>query len=170
MTRSRRVDFVRQQGFRDASASSCARRYDGLMFQPRLIGVLLLAAILLQEAWLFLVLGIVLLWGALLPRRNLFDALYNALLSGRRDRPELRSAPGPRRFAQGLAGSLMLVVAAALPAGWRGIAWGVQGFLAAAVAALVFGKFCLGSFLFHHLRGEGGFARRTAPWASREGP
>lgn len=168
MPRATRIRFVRQQGFRGEQASSCALRYPGLMFQPRLVGLLLLIGIVLQEPWWFAGLGALLLWGALLPRRNLFDFVHDALLAGRDGRPELGAAPPPRRFAQGLAGSLMLVVTLALSAGWREVAWGVEGFLVAAVGALVFGKFCLGSFLFHHLRGEGAFARRTAPWASGE--
>ncbi len=30
--------------------------------------------------------------------------------------------------------------------------------------ALIFGKFCLGSYVFHLLRGEAAFANRTLPW------
>jgi hypothetical protein len=37
--------------------------------------------------------------------------------------------------------------------------------LAAALVALFFGKFCLGSYLFHLLRGDAAFANRTLPWA-----
>lgn len=166
---STRVNFVRQQGFRDADASDCALRYPALMFQPRLVLALLLVGILLQVGWYFVGLGAVLVWCALFPRLNPFDALYNALLGGRGARPVLQqSAPKPRRFAQGLAGTLMLVVGVTLAAGWHWIAWGVEGFLVVAVTALVFGKFCLGSFLFHHLQGNGSFAQRTAPWTSAD--
>ncbi|MCA1612435.1 MAG: hypothetical protein ABR610_06380 [Thermoanaerobaculia bacterium] len=31
--------------------------------------------------------------------------------------------------------------------------------------AQVFGGFCLGSFVFHLIRGRGKFAKRTLPWA-----
>jgi hypothetical protein len=37
--------------------------------------------------------------------------------------------------------------------------------LVAAFSLLVFGKFCLGAYIFHVLRGEGSFANRTLPWA-----
>lgn len=169
MSRSKQVNFVRQQGFREADASTCALRYPALMFQPRVVGVLLVVGIVLQEAWLFFALGAVLLWGALLPHWNLFDTLHDATLAGHGGRPEATPvAPGPRRFAQGLAGTLMLAVGLALLGGLHRLAWGVEAFLALAVGALVFGRFCLGSFLFHHLRGDGAFARRTAPWASGE--
>ena len=39
--------------------------------------------------------------------------------------------------------------------------------LMAAVAALAFGGFCLGSFLFHLIRGRAAFALRTLPWVRR---
>ena len=166
MRESARLNFVRQQGFRDADAPTCTRRYPGLMFQPRVVGLLVLAGLALQH-WLFwAVLGAVLCWSALLPRLNPFDAVYNAAVGGRGGRPRLPPAPGPRRFAQAMAGTLRLAAAGALLAGLPAVAWGVEGFLVVAVAALVFGRFCLGSFLFLHLRGEGRFARRTAPWAS----
>lgn len=165
-TPSSRVNFVRQQGFRDADAPECELRYPALMFQPRRIGVLVLAGLFLQDAWYFAGLGVVVLWSALVPRRNPFEALYDALFVRRGGRPPVPPAPGPRRFAQGLAGILMLGIAAALRYGALRVAWGVEAFLVLAVVALVFGRFCLGSFVFHHLRGDGAFARRTAPWAS----
>jgi hypothetical protein len=42
------VNFVKQQGFEGASARTCAYQYPALMFQPRVIGVLVLAGVLLQ--------------------------------------------------------------------------------------------------------------------------
>lgn len=165
MAGSSRVNFVRQQGFRDASHHACEYRYPALMLQPRLVGILFAAAVVLHEAWFFFGLGAVLAGCALLPRLNPFDALYNALAAGREDWPTLPPAPGPRRFAQALAGTLMLAIGAAQLSGLHWIVAGLEVFLLVAIAALVFGRFCLGSFLFLHLRGEGAFARRTAPWA-----
>lgn len=160
-----RVRFVRQQGFRRGTPHFCERRYPALMLQPRLIGMLLLVGIVLHEPWFFLALGAVLIWCGLLPRLNPFDALYNAVAAGHEEWPELPPAPGPRRFAQGLAGTLMLVIAAAQLSGLHWVVAGLEVLLLVAVAVLVFGRFCLGSYLFHHLRGEADFARRTAPWA-----
>jgi len=37
----------------------------------------------------------------------------------------------------------------------------VEGIFLAAVLALTLGGFCLGSFLYHLLRGRGAFARQT---------
>lgn len=169
MAPSSRVNFVRQQGFRSDTKAGCELRYPGLMFQPRLVGLVVAAGVLLQASWLFAGLGALLLWSALLPRWNPFEMLYNWLLAGRDGRQRLTPAPGPRRFAQGLAGVLSVAAAAALGAGSTALAWGIEAFLLLAVAALVFGRFCLGSFLYLHLRGEGAFARRTAPWRSGRG-
>jgi hypothetical protein len=33
-----------------------------------------------------------------------------------------------------------------------------------AIGLVIVGRFCLGSFVFHLLRGNGEFARRTLPW------
>jgi len=38
----------------------------------------------------------------------------------------------------------------------------------AALGALIFGRFCVGSYLFHLVTGEGAFAKRTTPWAPGE--
>jgi hypothetical protein len=47
------INFVKQQGFEDASRSTCDVRYPALMFQPRLIGVLAVVGVLFQSATLF---------------------------------------------------------------------------------------------------------------------
>jgi hypothetical protein len=40
--------------------------------------------------------------------------------------------------------------------------------LLAALAALIFGRFCLGSYLFLLFTGQVEFANRTLPWAGTE--
>jgi hypothetical protein len=51
--------------------------------------------------------------------------------------------------------------------GWSVAAWVFQSFLVVAFSALLFGKLCLGAWVFHVLRGEGAFANSTLPWARR---
>lgn len=165
MGRSSRANFVLQRGFRDASEPASSLQYPALMFQPRLIGGLVVVGLILQAPWLFLALGAVLWWSALAPGLPPFDAAYNALYAGRPDRPELVPAPAPRRFAQAIAGTLALIAGLALATGRQLVARGVEGLLVAALVALVFGRLCVGSYLFHLLRGDGDFARRTLPWA-----
>jgi hypothetical protein len=134
------------------------------MFQPRLIGAIVLIGVALQEWSLFVALSAILGWSALVPTRNPFDALYNRFIARPRGRPPLTPAPAPRRFAQGMAAIFMLAIGLALFLGRRDLAWTVEGLLITALAALVFGKFCLGSYVFLLLRGESAFANRTLPW------
>jgi Domain of unknown function (DUF4395) len=159
------VNFIKQQGFPDASARTCHVQYPALMFQPRVIGVLVLAGVLRQSSTLFLILSAVLWWSALMPGLNPFDRLYNSLIAARKGIPALTAAPGPRRFAQGMAATLMLLIGVSLLAGWNTFAWVVEALLLVALGALIFGAFCLGSYVFHLATGNGEFAKRTLPWA-----
>ena len=159
------INFIRQQGFEDASARTCDSQYPPLMFQPRVVGVLVLAGVLLQSSSLFLTLSAVLWWSALMPRLNPFETLYNRLVAARKGLPPLTPAPAPRRFSQGMAATFMLLIGVSLLAGWHALAWVLEALLLVALGALIFGRFCMGSFVFHFLTGNGAFARRTLPWA-----
>ena len=158
------LNFVRQQGFAGATGSTCAFQYPALMFQPRVLGLLVLVGVLLQSPALFLALSAVLWWNVFIPGLNPFDKLYNGLVAARKRHPVLTAAPGPRRFAQGMAATLMLLIGLSLLAGWLMLAWVIEALLVVALGALIFGGFCLGSFVFHLLTGNGEFARRTLPW------
>jgi Domain of unknown function (DUF4395) len=157
-------NFILQQGFRDPAAATCATQYSGLQFQPRVVALLVLVAVILAEPLIFLALGAILWWSALFPKWNPFEALYNRVLAVRSDRVPLPPAPPPRRFSQGMAGTFMLAIGISLLMGWRMTAIVLEVLLMLALGALVFG-FCLGSFLFHLLSGRLAFARRTLPWA-----
>jgi uncharacterized protein DUF4395 len=159
------VNFVRQQGFRDATSEGCSVLYPALMWQPRIMTGLVLAGLVLQWWPYFLALCALLWWNALLPRLNVFDALYNHFGARPKGLQRLGSAPGPRRFAQGIAGTFMLAIALSLATGRILLAWTLEGFLLAALAALIFGRFCLGSYAFHVFTGQAGFANRTLPWS-----
>jgi Domain of unknown function (DUF4395) len=160
-------NFILQQGFSEPAAASCPLQYRSLLFQPRVVGLVVLVAVVLQEPWIFLALGVVLWWNALIPQMNPFDAVYNRTLALRPGGMAVGRAPAPRRFAQGMAGTVALAIGISLARGWTVAAVALQGLLIAALAALTLGGFCLGSFLFHLLRGRMAFARRTLPWARR---
>jgi len=164
MPPSSRLNFVQQQGFRDATAVACRTQYPALMFQPKLIGILVIIGLLLQAPDLFLVLSAVLWWNVFVPALNPFDALYNILIAWTNNLPRLAPAPGPRRFAQGMAATFMLGIGLSLLRGWSTAASILEILLVIALGALIFGKFCLGSYLFHLIRGETAFANRTLPW------
>jgi len=160
--------FVRQQGVPDVSAAGCDYQYSALMFQPRLFAALVLVAILLQSAAMFVVLAGILWWNVLVASRNPFDLLYNRAIAAPRHRPPLMPAPAPRRFSQAVAGTILAGAGLALLAGWTVFAWILEGFVAFALGALVLGRFCLGSYVYYLLKGETAFANRTLPWSRAE--
>jgi uncharacterized protein DUF4395 len=156
---------MRQQGFPAEPADACDMRFGGLYFQPRIVFPLVLAAIVLQSAVLFLLISAVLWWNVLVPARNPFELAYNRWVAARRGRLPLGPAPAPRRFAQAVAAAFTLASGLTLLAGWNVASWVFQGLLVAAFSLLLFGKFCLGAYVFHLLRGEAAFANETLPWA-----
>ena len=109
-----RVNFVKQQGFADATGATCGIQYPALAFQPRVIGVLVLAGVFLQSPVLFLSLAAVLWWSAFVPALNPFDWTYASLVAARTGRWSVMTARGPRRFAQAMAATFMLVIGLSL--------------------------------------------------------
>jgi hypothetical protein len=158
-------NFVLQQGFPGEAVDDCDFRFAGLMFQPRLIGVAVLVGLVLQTWPLFLGLSALLWWNVALPRLNPLDVLYNRLIAERRGRSRLEPAAGPRRLAQAMAATTTFGVAVSLLFGWRAAAWSFEALVIVALTSLLVGKLCLGSYLFHVLRGDTAFANRTLPWA-----
>jgi len=148
--RASQIRFIHQMGFPGTPFSESF--YSALMFQPRVVGGLVAVGILLQSAWLFAALSAMLVWSASLPSRNVFDALYKQLIARPRGRPPLPIAPAPRRFAQGMAGTVSLVIGVALFTGAARTAWLFEGMLAVAVIAVVFKDSCAGADVYYLLR------------------
>lgn len=159
-----RRNFILQQGLDPPAQESCPVRFSALMFQPRVVGAIVILAVVLQSPVIFLAVSVILWWNVLLPRLNPFDAVYNRTLGDRPGAVRLDAAPPPRRFAQGMAGSFMLAIGGLLLSGMGVAALVLQALLLAALAALVFGRFCLGSFIYYLLHGKTGFAMQTLPW------
>jgi len=164
-------NFMKQQGFEDEPPDACDMHFEGLYFQPRIVFPTVLLAIALQwisvpvSAGLHLAIAAVLSWNALLPALNPFELAYNRWVAGPRGRSPLVPAPDPRRFAQGMAAAFNLGAGMALLAGQGGVAWVLQAMLVVAFSALLFGRFCLGAYVFHLLKGRVAFANSTLPWA-----
>ena len=154
-------NFVAQQGVTLADPATCEIVTSALLFQPRVVVVWALLGAVLRSGWVFVVLGVVLWWGALVPGANLFEAVYNRL-PGVKHR--LTPAPPPRRFSQGMAGTFALGIGAAMLAHWTVTAIVLGAFFGIALTGLVVCRLCLGSFLYHLARGQMGFAVRTLPW------
>ncbi len=160
-----KLNFVRQQGFQDASAESCSYQYPALMWQPRAMAVLVLIGLWFQAWPYFLVLSAILWWNVVFPSLNPFDALYNLVVARPQGSPRLTPAPSPRRFAQAIAGTFMLAIGLSLRFNIIYLAWAFEALLLAALSALIFGGFCLGSYLFWIFARQSGFANRTLPWS-----
>ena len=156
-------NFILQQGFPEPSAETCDRQYSAILFQPRLLGFAFVVGSALQLPTLFVALGVILWFCVVAPRLNPFNAMYNRALA-----PftgiTLTASPAPRRFSQFLGGAFCLSIAASLTMGFRMTAVVLEGFLIAGTVTMLAG-FCVGTFVFHLLRGRVGFAMRTLPWA-----
>ncbi len=159
-----RKNFILQQGLPAPAQEGCPTRFSALMFQPRVVGSILLVAAIFQSPAIFLLLAGILWWNVLVPRLNPFDAVYNRTLGARPGTARLDPAPPPRRFAQGMAGSFALGIGILLLLDAGTAALVLQALLFGALAALIFGRFCLGSFLYYLVRGKSGFAMATLPW------
>ncbi|MGC2330592.1 MAG: DUF4395 family protein [Candidatus Acidiferrales bacterium] len=172
-------NFMKQQGFADEPSSLCDMHFAGLYFQPRSVGSLLVVGIILHVAGymlgavasiryaivLFFALSAVLWWNVIVPALNPFEVFYNRVFAVPRRRAPLVPAPGPRRFAQAIAAAFTLIVGVSLLQGWNVAAWVFEAFLVAAFSMLLFGKFCLGAYIFLLLRGQVSLANSTLPWA-----
>jgi uncharacterized protein DUF4395 len=165
-------NFMKQQGFAEEPPATCDMHFSGLYFQPRIVGSLVVVGIVLHAVgliWyssaLFFALSAVLWWNVTVPELNPFERFYNAKIAAPRGQTTLPPAPGPRRFAQAIAAAFMLIVGVALLQGWTVTTWVFEVFLVAAFSALLFGKFCLGAYIYHLVRGNFAFANATLPWA-----
>jgi Domain of unknown function (DUF4395) len=159
--RESQLCFIRQQGFSTPPSSN--HLYSALMFQPRVIGGLVALGIVSESSWLFLALSAVLWWNAIVPTHNVFDGIYNYAIADSRGLPRLGAAPAPRRFAQGMAGTFALAIAVALLLGATTAAWLGESLFSVALMLLIFGRFCVGSYVFHVLQQRLSTKRQSLP-------
>ena len=165
------TNFMKQQGFASEPPDACDMHFEGLYFQPRIVFPAVIVATLLQlvsvplSAGLHFLLSAVLWWNTLLPALNPFELAYNRWVARPKGRLELVPAPGPRRMAQGMAAAFNLGAGLALLYGMAPLAWVLQAMLVLAFSALLFGRFCLGAYVYHLLKGRVAFANSTLPWA-----
>jgi len=165
------TNFMRQQGFVEEPADACDMHFEGLYFQPRIVFPAVLVAILLQlasvsaSAGLHLGVSALLFWNTIVPGLNPFELAYNRWVAVPKGRLPLVPAPGPRRMAQGMAATFNLGAGLALAFGATPLAWVMQALLVVGFSALLFGRFCLGAYVYHLLKGRVAFANSTLPWA-----
>ena len=157
--------FMAQQGFGDEEASRRRWHFLALQFQPAFLAFFVLLGIISQSQTLFFLLAAVLVWNVVLPQLNLFERVYDWAVAIPMSKPKLEPAPAPRLFAQGMAASFMALTGLSLAMGWIIAAWVFEAFLVVALVALIAGRFCMGSYIFHTLRGRRDFANATCPWS-----
>jgi hypothetical protein len=124
-----------------------------------------MAGILFQSQAVFAGLGALLWLSALFPKLNPFRALYNRTLGSQPGAFRLDPSPAPRRAAETEAGTVAVASALLIQAGFSLAAYVVEAIFLAAGLAVIIGSFCLGSFVYHLLRGRWRFALQTLPWA-----
>jgi len=148
--RDSQMRFIHQLGFTGTEFPESF--YSAQMFQPRIVASVVALGVLLQSPWPFAALSGALLWSTWFPSRNPFDALYNHVVASRRGLPRLALAPAPRRFAQGMAGTVALVIAVALLTESTVVAWIFEALLGVASLAVVFKDSCAGADAYYLLR------------------
>ena len=148
--RDSQIRFLRTLGIEGTQFP--ATLYSALMFQPRMVGFVLALGVLLQSAWLFVALAAALWCGTVFPSLNPFDAIYNHVVARRRGLPPLDVAPAPRRFAQGMAGSVAMIIAVALLTQTTIVAWIFQGLFVVASMGVAFRDSCAGADVYHLLK------------------
>jgi hypothetical protein len=151
--RDSQIRFIRQLGYTGTQFPDSF--YSALMFQPRVVGGVVALGVLLQSAWPFLALSAALWLSTWFPSLNPFDAIYNHVVAYPRGLQPLGAPPPPRRFAQGMAGTVAMAIGVALLAGTTIVAWVLQGMLAVASMAAVFRDSCAGADAYYLVRGAG---------------
>jgi hypothetical protein len=157
-------NFLEQQGFLEAGMS-CSSKYGALQFQPRIVGVVFLIALVLQSSVLFLLLSVALAVGAKWPEKNPFDALYRKTWGKRPGAEAMPLSPPPRRFAQGMAAGMTFLIGLFLLIRRPIWAYFLELMMLAALVALIFTGFCFGAVVYHAIKGRMDVAKRTLPWA-----
>jgi uncharacterized protein DUF4395 len=138
--RDSQIRFISQLGYRTPNVDN--GWYGALMFQPRMIGVVVTIGVGVASPWVFLTLSSVLWWSTIVPKWNVFDAIYNGLVLRRRGLPPVPPAPAPRQFAQSMAATAAFVTGVALLEHAMMTAWLVEALFAVGVIAAVFKDFC----------------------------
>jgi len=163
------TNFMRQQGFSEEPDAERRSHFHGLTFQPAIVFPTVLVAIVWQSAWLHLAISAVLWWNTLIPALNPFERAWSRWVRRPRGQGPLPPAPGPRRLAQGMAATFNLTAALGLLLGSTAVAWASEAALVVGFSLLLFGRLCLGAYLYYLLKGQVEYANATLPWSASGG-
>ena len=172
MTSRAVTNFMKQQGFAAEPPDACDMHFEGLYFQPRIVFPAVIVAILLQlvsvpaSAGLHLALSAVLWWNTLLPALQSLRARLQPLGGAAEGAPGPRPRPGPPADGSGHGRDLQPRGRPRPPPRDDAPRLGAaRPCLVAGFSALLFGRFCLGAYVYHLLKGRVAFANSTLPWA-----
>lgn len=131
----------------------------------------LLAAFVLNLAWLVALVSAVMLVGTLLPDASLFKAIYFYVLKPlslvRRDpRPD---NPEPHLFAQGVGGAFLLAATVAFALQWALVGWTLTWVVIGLASLNLFAGVCVGCMMYDWFKrlGVPGFTRAPVHKSSK---
>jgi len=132
--------------------------------QAFIIGFSLLAFIL-DNVWLAVFVGVVMLLGTAVPSLALFKRIYQHTLrpAGLVKPDVIVDNPEPHRFAQGFGGVVVALGVVALLAGLSVLGWGLVWLVIALAALNLFLGFCAGCFVYYQLNKLGLPGFRVSP-------
>ena len=132
--------------------------------QAFIIGLLLLA-FLLDNVWLVIFVGLVMLLGTAVPSLSLFKRIYQHILkpTGLVKPNVIEDNPEPHRFSQGLGGIFVTLSAIALIAGIPTIGWALAWIVIALASLNLFLGFCAGCFIYYQFNKLGVPGFRVSP-------
>ena len=132
--------------------------------QAFIIGLLLLA-FLLDNVWLVVFVGAVMLLGTAVPSLSLFKRIYQHIFkqTGIVKPNVIEDNPEPHRFSQGLGGVFVTLSAIALFAGIPTLGWALTWMVIALAALNLFLGFCAGCFIYYQFNKLGIPGFRVSP-------
>jgi hypothetical protein len=125
-----------------------------IKFNQGSIIVLTLIAFMLDQPWLVLLVGTVLVIGTVWPEAALFKQMYQRILKpvGLLKPLVIEDDPAPHRFAQGMAGSFLLLASLTLLVlDFAAVGWAMAGLISVLAAINLLFSFCAGCFTYYQL-------------------
>ena len=133
-----------------------------LKFNQGSIAVLLVIAFALNQVWLVVLVGLIMIVGTIVPSAGAFKAVYARLLRPLKIlRPEIVEEDNiQHQFAQGLGGAVLILASSFLIDGrFPLIGWGLSLLVVVLAMINLTVNFCLGCVLYLRLRRISFFAR-----------
>ncbi|MBI2887268.1 MAG: DUF4395 family protein [Chloroflexi bacterium] len=138
---------LNMQGYSQLTDEAKARIDLAQRFKPAICAALTVAAFFSQSAPFAFLLALLGYWAAFFPNHPV-DLVYAGVIRPALRAPDLGADPVPRRFACGMAATLILIGAVAWQAGATIVGSIFVGMTALALLTLTFADFCVGSLFY----------------------